>query len=82
MISPAPMSAYGRTGPIVGAIITLLISVRTLDFGPGILPKKSFAYANSSSKPMMPAVPIPTPRLSFLSSQFETVAHPASPPKL
>src|SRR5471032_1102690 len=62
--------------------MTLLISVSTLDESPAALPKKSGAYATSSSKPStLPMAPNETLALIFLSWQPVRFGHCASPPK-
>ena len=82
LIRPRPPSTYGCTGPMAGTTMRLLISVRTLDESSGALPKKSLAYANSSSKPrMLPIDPSATPAFNFLSWQLVMFGQPASPPK-
>src|SRR6185369_14965557 len=82
LIRPRPARAYGRTGPIFGMIMALLIRVSTFDDRLGAVPKKSLAYASSSSNPSTrPVVPSDTPKFSFLFSQFVICGQLASPPK-
>src|SRR5439155_26903810 len=62
----------------------LLMTVSTALFVPGLFPKKSGAYAMSSSNPKMPrVVPIDAPQLRRFSLQLVRLAQLAeSPPKL
>jgi hypothetical protein len=62
----------------------LLIIVSTPLLTPAVLPKKSGAYAMSSSNPRTPRrVPIDAPQFRRLSSQFCRLTQLAeSPPKL
>src|SRR5580765_38013 len=83
LIRPRPARPYGRIGPIRGTNIALLITVSTLEFSVGAVPKKSLAYPNSSSKPnTLPIFPSDTPKFSRFSSQPVMFGQLASPPKL